>query len=362
MRIQSSTVAMASSHALSIEHQRTERLEAWVDPPAPSTPSAPPVRPTPPAVTAPAEVPPAEATEGGLSFEPSPMDKLKLAVVERLLESLMGKPIKIDVPEDLHDPAEVNELRKKLQALVANAQKLRPAQEGRPGASTPERQGWGLRYDYHERYYEQERSSFSAAGVIKTQDGKEIAFSVDLHMQREFLREESILIEAGDRKLKDPLVVNFDAPAAQLTQTKFQFDLDADGEEDQISFLRPGSGFLTQDLDGDGVINDGREVFGALSGDAYADLAAHDEDGNGWLDEGDAIFDKLRIWTKDAQGRDQLFALGEKGIGALFLGSTLSPYSLKDTDNALHGQVRRTGVFLREDGSAGTLQQIDLAV
>lgn len=362
MRIQSSTVAMASSHALSIEHQRTERLEAWVDPPAASTPSAPPARPTPPVANAPAEVPPAEAAEEGLNFEPSPMDKLKLAIVERLLESLMGKPIKIDVPEDLQDPAEVTELRKKLQALVANAQKLRPAQEGRPSAEAPERQGWGLRYDYHERYHEQERSSFSAAGVIKTQDGKEIAFSVDLHMQREFLREERVQIRAGDAPLKDPLVINFEGPAAELTQTKFRFDLDADGEEDQISFLKPGSGFLVQDLDEDGRVTDGREVFGALSGDAYADLAAHDEDGNGWLDEGDAIFSKLRIWTKNAQGQDQLFALGEKGIGALFLGAVASPYSLKNPDNELQGAVRRTGVFLREDGSAGTMQQIDLAV
>jgi hypothetical protein len=359
MRIQSSTVAMASSHALRIEHYQTERLEAWVDPPAAS---APPAKPAAPAVSPPAEVPPAEAAEDRPFFEPSPIDKLKLAIIERLLESLMGKPVKIDVPEDLQDPKEINELRKKLEALVSNARELRPAREGRPAAEAPQRQGWGLRYDYYERYHEQEKSSFSAAGVIKTQDGKEIAFSVDLHMQREFLREESIQIRAGDAPLKDPLVINFDGTAAELTQTKFQFDLDADGEEDQISFLKPGSGFLVQDADEDGRIADGREVFGALSGDAYADLAQHDEDGNGWLDEGDAIFSKLRIWTKNEQGEDQLFALGEKGIGALFLGAIASPYSLSNTNNELQGMVRRTGVFLREDGSAGTMQQIDLAV
>jgi hypothetical protein len=330
MRIQSSTVAMASRHELSITHEKSERLETWVDPP---------------------QVPPAEAPAPPAKpqFEPSALEKMKIELLQKLLEAFTGETIELKIPE-APDPAEAEELAKKLGALMQNAREVRP------------RQGWGMRYESHERYAEHESSMVAAGGIVKTADGQEIAFSVDLRMHRSFVREESVLIEAGDRKLKDPLVVNFDAPAAQLTQTKFQFDLDADGEEDQISFLRPGSGFLTQDLDGNGVINDGREVFGALSGDAYADLAAHDDDGNGWLDEGDAIFDKLRIWTKDAQGRDQLFALGEKGIGALFLGATLSPYSLKDTDNALHGQVRRTGVFLREDGSAGTLQQIDLAV
>jgi hypothetical protein len=35
---------------------------------------------------------------------------------------------------------------------------------------------------------------------------------------------------------------------------------------------------------------------------------------------------------------------------------------LKDNQQQLQGQVRQTGVFLRENGTAGTLQQIDLAV
>lgn len=332
MRIQSSDVTMVSRHALSIEHRKSERLEAWVDAPAPT--SAP-------------EVP---ASQEAPSLEPSPLDRLKIDLIVRLLEAFTGKEVSIRVPEGLQDPKEAQEASQKLDSLAQNAQGARL------------RQGWGIRYDYHERYQEVESSAFNAEGKIRTADGMEIAFSVRVTMSRSFLREESLQFRAGDAPLKDPLVINFEGPAAALTQTKFRFDLDADGEEDQISFLMPGSGFLALDANGDGVINDGREVFGAISGDAYADLAAYDEDGNGWLDEGDSIFSRLRIWTKDAHGNDQLFALGEKGIGALYLGAIATPFSLKDSENGLHGQVRRSGVFLFEDGRAGTMQQIDLAV
>jgi hypothetical protein len=33
---------------------------------------------------------------------------------------------------------------------------------------------------------------------------------------------------------------------------------------------------------------------------------------------------------------------------------------MKDSSNELQGQVRSTGIFLREQGGAGTLQQLDL--
>lgn len=360
MRIQSTAVAMESRHALHVEHHRQERLELWVDPPASRAPNVG-AAVNERTETTPEAVSPVESTVEALSFEPSPLEKLKVALIERLLESLTGKPISIQIPDDLKDPKDAEALAKKHHALVSHAEQQRAVQ--RPSAeAASERHGWGLRYESSTRHAERESSVFSAQGVVKTADGQEIAFSVDLRMQRSYLREESVRIVAGDAPLKDPLVINFDAPAAALTQTKFSFDLDADGEEDQISFLMPGSGFLVLDADGDGRVTDGREVFGALSGDAFAELAAYDEDGNFWLDEGDAIFSRLRIWTKDEDGRDRLFALGEKGIGALYLGAIATPFSMKDAENTLHGQVRRSGLFLFEDGRAGSLQQIDLAV
>ncbi|MDY0050023.1 MAG: hypothetical protein RBR73_04675 [Halothiobacillaceae bacterium] len=56
----------------------------------------------------------------------------------------------------------------------------------------------------------------------------------------------------------------------------------------------------------------------------------------------------------------QLMSLSELGIGAIYLGRADTAFSLKDTDNNLLGALRATGVFLRENGQVGTVQQLDL--
>ncbi|MBV6272111.1 hypothetical protein KVP09_04145 [Alcaligenaceae bacterium CGII-47] len=229
-------------------------------------------------------------------------------------------------------------------------------------AQTEQRQGWGLEYDKLESIHEAEQTSFSAQGIIRTADGKEIKFQISLEMKREFSSQSNVSIRAGDAVRKDPLVINFDGTAAQLSNTKFDFDIDSDGQTDHIAFVNSRSGFLALDKNGNGVIDDGSELFGTQSGNGFADLSAYDEDGNGWIDENDTVYAELRIWTKDAAGNDTLSTLAEHEIGALYLGNTSTPFDLKDNNNTQHGQVRSTGIYLYENGRAGTLQQIDLFV
>jgi len=221
--------------------------------------------------------------------------------------------------------------------------------------------GYGLAYDYHESHYEAETTQVAAAGIINTADGQKIDFSLSLSMSHEFYSEQNLQIRAGDA-LKDPLVINFSGTAAELTQREFQFDIDADGHKDQISFVGPESGFLALDKNSDGIINDGSELFGTASGNGFSDLSAYDSDGNNWIDENDAIFDSLRIWSKDSAGEDQLVALGKAGVGALYLGHIESLFSIKETDNTLLGQVKETGLAVMESGQVVTMQQLDLVV
>ena len=139
------------------------------------------------------------------------------------------------------------------------------------------------------------------------------------------------------------------------------FDLDADGHEEAISRLGPGSGFLALDKNGDGKINDGSELFGATSGNGFADLAQYDSDGNGWIDEADEIFDKLLIWSKDENGNDQLVGLGKAGVGAIYLGAQDTQFSMNSQQNQMNALIRQTGMFMYENGGVGTIQQIDFA-
>src|SRR5690606_7458878 len=155
---------------------------------------------------------------------------------------------------------------------------------------------------------------------------------------------------------------NFGGNAAELTDQKFDFDIDADGEADRVSFVGSASGFLVLARNRNGAIDDGTELSGARTGNGFAELAAFDSDGNGWIDENDAIFAELRIWTKDSSGADQLGTLAEHNIGALYLGQAATPFDLKDAQYNQHGQILSTGVYLSEDGRAGTMQQLDLFV
>jgi hypothetical protein len=140
------------------------------------------------------------------------------------------------------------------------------------------------------------------------------------------------------------------------------FDLDADGTSEQIAFVTGSSAFLAIDLDANGRIGDGRELFGALSGDGFADLGRYDTDGNGFIDSEDPVFEQLLAWNRDASGGDRLRGLAELGIGALYLGSTATPFELRGPGNEPLGAVRRSGLYLTEDGRAGALQQLDLVV
>lgn len=232
-----------------------------------------------------------------------------------------------------------------------------------PPENQPSSAGFGLVYEAHAIYQESENTSFSAVGIIKTQDGKSIEFSVTLNMSREFRVETNLSITAGDPEKKvDPLVINFDGNAAELSQTHFEFDIDANGTPEQIATLRPGSGFLALDKNQDGVINNGSELFGPNSGNGFAELAKYDSDNNGFIDKADPIYNKLRIWQRYEDGSQQLIALGDKNIGAIYLGHATTPFQLRTADNQSLGEITDTGVYLTEDGKTGTIQQINLSV
>ncbi|MGN0342557.1 MAG: hypothetical protein ACI4DO_07170 [Roseburia sp.] len=223
-------------------------------------------------------------------------------------------------------------------------------------------QEFGGSYDSEEFMYEAEATSFSTKGTVVTSDGRSIDFQIDVAMSRSFTSYASEHWDFGAPRMTDPLVINLDTPAACVSDQKFYFDLDADGHEEYISMLTGGSGYLALDKNNDGTINDGSELFGTSSGDGFADLAAYDSDGNGWIDEADPIFNQLLIWRKNADGSDSLCGIGQAGIGAIYLGSTNTEFSLNSLqDNQVNANIRRTGIFLYENGGAGTIQHVDLA-
>lgn len=210
-------------------------------------------------------------------------------------------------------------------------------------------------------FAESEQTSFRALGQVKTADGRNIDINLNISMSRSFAAFYESNYSSVTLNTIDPLVINFDGNPANLDENMdFYFDLDSDGEEEKLAGLKAGSAFLALDLNEDGVINDGSELFGTKSGDGFADLSVYDQDGNGWIDENDAVFSKLKLWAKDENGNDVLYTLKQKDIGALYLGAADTQFSLNGDLNKTMGYVRQTGLFLYENGMAGTMQHIDL--
>lgn len=220
--------------------------------------------------------------------------------------------------------------------------------------------GEAIFLDYHE---ETEQTTFQAKGNVKTADGKSIDFKMDVSMTRSFMEyaETKIQFGAPNMIFCDPLVMNLGKNVGQMSDQKILFDLDSDGIKEEISTVTGGSGFLSLDQNGNGEIDNGMELFGTKSGDGFADLARYDLDHNGWIDENDPVFDKLKIFFLHPDGRKELVSLKKMDVGAISLQNVKTDFAVKEkSSNQDLGRIRKTGIFLYESGQTGTIQHVDL--
>ena len=291
-----------------------------------------------------------------LSEKMKNLDKIRQESINYLLNILFNKGRRVNSAKS-SSVSEDNSSNSPIDLLLSDTSDFQLLDSSKIVSSVDD----GGQYSSFYYYYDEENTHFASAGIVKTSDGREISFNINLTMSRKFSEVSSELIEFGTPRLYDPLVINLEGSVPTLTDQKFFFDLDADGTKEEISSLGKGCGFLTLDKNNDGTINDGNELFGTRSQNGFSELAAYDEDGNGWIDEADAIFNQLRIWTKDSHGNDILYTLKDSGVGAICLGYEDTEFSLKDSQNTTKGVVQKTGLFLYENGNAGTLSQLDLA-
>jgi hypothetical protein len=269
----------------------------------------------------------------------------QLRLLVRLIEALTGRSL---------SSLRISEAAAETDATVLRAPRSEPQAAGDRGLA--------LRFERHAILYESETTQVVAEGRVLTADGREISFRIALQMSRQYLQVSSQSLQLDAAQRKDPLVLDFAGTAAQLGNQRFEFDLDADGQSESLPALLRGSGFLVFDRNGNGVADDGSELFGARSGNGFADLARLDEDGNGWIDAGDSAFAKLGIGFVGAQGIEPLVGLEPLGVAAIGLAHVDSRFDLRGAGNSDLGQVRSSGVYLRDDGAVGLAQQIDLSV
>lgn len=219
-----------------------------------------------------------------------------------------------------------------------------------------------VRHTRERHYLESEQTRFQASLEVRDEQGNVRKLEISFNLQRRFESFERFSMLMGEA-VKDPLVVNLGSGTAQLGGGTVQLDLDLDGKVDVFSGFRSDSGFLALDKNTDGKINDGSELFGALSGDGFSDLAAYDDNQDGWITELDYVFRHLLVWKPGEEGGGNMLSLADAGIDAIGLQAQATPYEYRDSGNVLLGKLVSTAVTVRDDfNSLGTIQQLDLAV
>lgn len=343
MKIESANVNLQAAHSLSIREETHTSVRVWRNGSAPAagTRNA--------TLVSISEAGRDSLASTATSDEGTDESKIspRLLLIRHMIEMLTGRGVRV------FDASRLQELHRE---STPGAAVSPPAI--RSNANT----AGGLEYTHHTVREEAEQTSVAAQGVLHTADGRDIAFHLTLTQARHYQEESSLSLRIGSAPRQDPLVINFDGKGAALADQRFLFDLNTDGAAEAIPLLASGSGYLALDLNGNGAIDSGAELFGPGSGSGYGELATLDQDGNGWIDEGDDAYSRLRIWTPDAEGAGTLETLAERQIGALFLRNVASPFELRGQGNSDLGAVKASGLYLTEDGTAGIMQEIDLSV
>ena len=198
-------------------------------------------------------------------------------------------------------------------------------------------------------------AALNPAGNGAGGDGGTVATSSSIQLEFSFEFSASISTSQQVVKQGDPLVLDLDDDGVELStyQNGARFDLLGAGRAQQVAFVQGGDAFLALDRNGDGVINDGRELFGEQHGarNGFEELKRFDDNGDGVIDKNDAVFNELRLFRDNGNGiteAGELISLAEAGIVAIDLG-------YRETDERAAGgnRIAQIASFLRSNGSRG---------
>ena len=170
----------------------------------------------------------------------------------------------------------------------------------------------------------------------------------------------------------DPLALDLDGDGIETVgignwQNTVLFDHDGNGVAEGTGWLSGDDGWLVRDLNANGTIDTGAELFGdntvlsdgSTAAEGFAALSDLDSNADGVIDASDAAFGELKVWQDRNQDgvsqADELASLTDLDIASIDLAST-------DANQDQNGNtVSATSSFTRTDGRTDTIGNLDLA-
>jgi hypothetical protein len=163
----------------------------------------------------------------------------------------------------------------------------------------------------------------------------------------------------------DPLAFDLDGSGKVETvglSAGILFDHDADGVKTGTGWVAAGDGLVVRDINKNGQIDSGREIFGdntilangQKAKDAFEAIADLDVNKDGKVDAKDATFSQLKVWNdKNQNGISEASEL--KTLTELGITSISTQASITGVQNSANGNVEiGFSSFERADGSKGS--------
>ncbi|QIF42451.1 iron-regulated protein FrpC [Kingella kingae] len=169
----------------------------------------------------------------------------------------------------------------------------------------------------------------------------------------------------------DPLILNLDGKGIQTlapSSISARFDHNADGIATATGWTAAGNGILALDLNNNGKIDSGKEIFGnhsvlpngTAAAHGYAALAELDSNADGIINALDDAFSSLKVWQDINQDgisqANELFTLDALGIQSLNLEHQENS---KDLGNG--NRLTYIGSYTKTDGTTGEMGDVEFA-
>ncbi len=167
--------------------------------------------------------------------------------------------------------------------------------------------------------------------------------------------------------VRSPLVLDLDGDGVETRDTGngVYFDHDGNNFAEKSGWVGSDDGLLVHDVNNNGKIDDGTELFGnnsvlssgAKAANGFEALAELDSNGDGVFNNSDTAWNNVKVW-KDANGNGivdegELITLEQANVVGINLN-----YSENEVTDANGNEHKQTGTFIKTDGTTGSVHDV----